>query len=245
MLQERLTQTTDAELLVLADEYKRAAGRTPVEYREALAREFGKSFGTKSVALDQQVELASILHLLLKDAEERVRLALARAAATNPSIPPDIAKAIVNDADAVAVPFLEVADVLKSSDLVSLVLVCKNFCKMAAIARRKSVDCSVSAALVAHGNAEVTVTLLGNPAAEISETSLHQILEKFGDLLEVQSGLTDRNDLPEVIAAELIKKTSEELVERIIKRHQLPAAVAADIALETRGRVILPWTSGI
>jgi len=239
------TEAKGTTLLVLADEYKRAAESTTVHFRETLARELGKKVGSKLVAPDQQVELASILHLLLKDAEERVRLALAGAAATNPSIPPDIAKAIVNDADALAVPFLEVSDALTPTDLVSIVVACKNFCKMAAIARRKHVDCSVSAVLVTHGNVDVTVSLIRNPSAEISETSLHRVLEKFGDHLDVQFGLTERPDLPEVIAAKLIKRTSDDLVEQIIKRHRLPAKVAAEIALETRGRAAVGLCTGL
>ena len=77
MLHSGITEAKSTNLLVLADEYKRAAESTPAHYREALARELAKCVGSNCVPLNQQVEFVDILRLLVKDAEERVRLALA------------------------------------------------------------------------------------------------------------------------------------------------------------------------
>lgn len=232
-------------LLATAGQYEHAAASAPVQFREALARELGQNIGSKAVPVKDQIEMMRIVHLLLEDAEERVRVALASAAATNPAIPHDVAIAIAKDANAVAIPFLEATNALKPSELTGLVHACRDFGKMSAIARRRTLDCSVSAALVTQGNIDVAVTLLGNPEADISETSLQQVLERFGDFLEVQSGLTNRTVLPEGIAAQLIKRTTEEVMERIIARHALPIAVASEIVLETRGKAAVGLCTGL
>ena len=77
----------------------------------------------------------AILRLLIWSDEKRVVESLAQAAAGNPGTPRNLAWALANDDEAVALPILAAAVSLSDADLISIVESANSVAKMGAIAR--------------------------------------------------------------------------------------------------------------
>jgi len=181
-----------------------------------------------------EVELATeIFSILLRDAEVRVREALAQTLKDSPNLPHDIAIALVNDVDRVAMPIIECSDVLTESDLIAIVRSAGD-ARQEAVAQRAEVSEAVSSALVETHNERVVARLVGNEGAQISSQSFDHILRDFGAAVRMQEALIARRDVPMIICEKLVGLCSEHLQSAIAKRHALPASLTADIILQAR-----------
>ena len=58
---------------------------------------------------------------MIKDAEVRVREALAQNLKENPDLPHDVALSLAQDVDQVALPILQFSDVLTDDDLIEII----------------------------------------------------------------------------------------------------------------------------
>ena len=66
-------------------------------------------------------------------------------------------------------------------------------------------------------------TVLANDGAEISEASLFEIVDTFGDVPSVQSLMVERPALPPTVTLSLTSLVSDRLAERLVERHHLPS----------------------
>jgi len=179
-----------------------------------------------------------ILQLMVKDAEVRVREALAQNLADSPSTPRDLALALANDVDSVAVPMLELSQILSEEDLIEIVR-SQGAQKQTAIARRANVSSAVSDALVENGNEIVVTTLVSNPGAVITDSSLNKAIDRFADSDAVKSAMVSRPVLPVAIAERLVTLVSDKLKEQLARRHPVSAESAIDLILAARERAVL------
>jgi len=121
---------------------------------------------------DTERQLAEEIFLIMvKDAEVRVREALAQNLKESPNIPHDVAVILAQDVKQVALPVLKISDVLTDDDLIAIIS-SQSPEKQVAIAKRSTVSENVSDALVETGNEDAVTNLVSNEGAEISERSL-------------------------------------------------------------------------
>ena len=132
-----------------------------------------------------------IFQIMVKDAEVRVREALAKNLKENPDIPRDIALSLAQDVDQVALPVLEYSEVLTDDDLIEIVKGAGPE-KQVAIAGRPNVSEGVSEALVETHNEAVVVRLVTNNGARISEESFQTVVDDFGENETMQSAMVER-----------------------------------------------------
>jgi uncharacterized protein (DUF2336 family) len=228
-----------------ADDVKRLTNDPSPTARIGTAAKLAQDFSAGHFSATELKLAESIFRLMVKDAEVRVREALSANLKHNPNVPRDIAVTLAQDVATVALPILSFSDVLTSDDLVAIISSQQDAAKLDAIAGRKSVDPRVADALVDRGNDRVVAKLIANPGAQLGETTLHKVVDKFGDNELVQEPLVHRDPLPVTVAERIVSQVAEHLRTQLLTKHQISAELAMDLVLQTRERATASLAMGV
>ncbi len=163
-----------------------------------------------------------IFRLLMRETEINVRVALSAHVKSSRNLPRDIAVALARDVEEVALPVLEHSMALTESDLIELVQAAHDDTRLLAVARRDAVPEKLSDTLIARGNDEVATALVHNIGADISESGMGRIVERFPENKPLMSALVSRPQLPATVAEKLINHVSESLGRTLRAKHRLP-----------------------
>lgn len=207
------------------------------ENRSRTAERVARQFESGSLTPAERRLAEEIFRLMMRDAEVRVREALASSLRECPAVPHDVAVNLARDVDSVALPMLQSSEVLTDDDLVAIVR-SSGAAKQIAVAGRRQVSGPVSDALVETRDERVVSKLVGNPGAEISEQTLEQVFEAFQQD-DVQLGLALRPGLPITVAERLMARASESLRQKLAERAGTPIGVATDLLIQARERAVL------
>lgn len=184
-----------------------------------------------------------ILRVMARDAAVLVRQALSENLKDNPLIPPDLARVLARDVDEVALPMLELSEVLTTADLIEIVRG-HNDAKQTAIARRKVVQSEVAEVLADEGTETAVGVLAGNAGADLTESSMERIVDRFADSEEVQGNLINRDVLPITITEKLVNRVSESMRKALLDRHPTDAAAADEALIHARERATIGLSTG-
>lgn len=210
--------------------------------RAETAAKIAAQFGEGGLTEAERQLAEEIFPMMVKDAEVRVREALAKNLRENPMVPHDVAKTLAQDVASVALPVLQSSEVLDDEDLIEIVRG-RNVAKQVAIAKRPTVSENVSQALVNTENEAVVTSLVSNVGAEISEESLTKVVDDFGEVESIQTAMVSRPKLPITVSERLVTLVSENLKEELAKRHELPADLATGLILQSREHAIISLSS--
>jgi uncharacterized protein (DUF2336 family) len=158
--------------------------------RAVLAGKFGRQYD-HLVEGDTRTLAEAVLKLLARDAEPKVRQALAEAAATAAKLPHEIALRLARDEIEVARPILTHSPMLSDEDLAEIVRT-HSMQYALAVARRERLSEWLSDVLADTEEVEVVAAVTGNPRAEISIATLRRIAEDYWDDRAIQDRLTRR-----------------------------------------------------
>jgi len=220
------------------DDVARLLDDPSTEHRVDTALKMAQGFNEENLSDSEREMAEDIFRLMIKDAEVRVREALAQTLKENPTVPHDIALKLANDVVSVALPMLQFSEVLSDTDLLEIVK-SQDVSRQVAIAGRKQVSETVSAVLVNTQNEEVVLNLIGNDGADISEQDLGKVVEVFGGNESIGNAMVQRPKLPVTIAERLVTLVSENMRVELAKRHDLGDNLAADLILQIRERAII------
>ena len=204
--------------------------------RATTARKISETYAESSLSAEERGLAEDILRSMTRDAETMVRAALSDSVKENPDLPRDIALSLAADVVEVAGPMLEFSTVLSDADLMEIIQNKPPPGHQVAVARRENVSENVSDALVATENEEVVAELVSNDSAQISENTLNQVVDTFGDSNRVNSSLVRRQTLPLTVSERLVSLVSESLREHLVTHHELSPSMATDILMQTRER---------
>lgn len=227
-----------AEQTLTAEDVNRLLSDPSGEARAETADKLSRQFGELELTDSERQLAIDIFRLMVRDAEVRVREALSTNLKENPMVPNDIAVSLARDVDSVALPILEFSTVLTNEDLIEIVR-SQDGAKQQAVARRKSVDSKVADELVEHGDEAVAATLAANEGADLTETTMLRMVDRFGNAEGVQNPLAHRARLPVTVAERLVTRVSETLRKHILENHELPPDLAADLVLQSRERATI------
>jgi uncharacterized protein (DUF2336 family) len=213
--------------------------------RVGTAAKLAQQFNTSSFTPAEMRLAEQIFMVMVRDAEVRVREALSANLKHNPLLPHDVAVALAKDVDSVALPVLSASDVLTSEDLVQIVKGQGTPARLDAIAGRKEIPASVSAAIVDAGSESVVAKLLANPGADFAEPTLHKVVDKFGDSEAVQGPLVHRSVLPVTVAERLVTHVAEHLRAHLLASHKISPDLALDLVLHSRERATVGLAMGV
>jgi uncharacterized protein (DUF2336 family) len=182
-----------------------------------------------------------IFRTLVKDAEVRVREALSRHLKDNPLVPHDVALALAQDTETVALPMLRFSEVLSDTDLIGIVRA-SGTDKQQAVAARAKVSSSVADALAATHDGRVVATLVSNEGADLSEATLTRVVEEFAGDDAVGRPLSDRHALPVSVAERLLARVSDVLRSHLLERTDLSPDVVSALLVQAREMAVLGLT---
>lgn len=205
------------------------------DVRAEIAGKVAAEIGHKALNPREREIAEQIVRLMVKDAAERVRQALATSLAHAHELPHDVAMALAQDVDAVSVPFVEASPVLSEEDLISLVRAGSTG-RQKAIARRPMVSNKVADVLVGTGSAEVVRTLVSNPGALIAENTLMTIVQNHGTDQAIADQMVHRPELPLSVAERLVTLVTEHLRNHLINHHKVPQDLVRRLVEQSRER---------
>ncbi|MGE5546209.1 MAG: DUF2336 domain-containing protein [Solirubrobacterales bacterium] len=208
---------------------------------EVRAEIAGKIAGQHPSLSEAQRKLAEdIFRLMMRDAEVRVREALAHQLKENPLVPHDVAVSLARDVESVSLPILRFSEVLTDEDLIEIVR-SQSPDKQIAVASRAHVSPNVADALVDSRNETVVATLVSNKGAEISESTLGRVVDSFGGSETVGKGLLERA-LPVTVAERLMAVVSESLRDQLMTRQDLSPETVTTLLIQAREMAVLGLT---
>ncbi|HLJ38157.1 MAG TPA: DUF2336 domain-containing protein [Steroidobacteraceae bacterium] len=230
-----------ADNLTQVDVERLLADPSP-ETRADMAAKVAHEFRRGRLTGEERRIAEEIVRVMAHDAALRVRQALAEHLKESNSLPPDVARLLAMDVEAVAVPVLQYSTVLTDEDLLDLVKGASSE-KLTAIARRPTLSEPVSDAVVHTDDPAAITALVGNEGARIGEPSLKTVLTRHGAKPEVGETLARRSKLPISILEGLVSAASDRLREVLIGRHDLPERLASDLVFQARERATVGLVS--
>jgi uncharacterized protein (DUF2336 family) len=236
---------SEADLAKLTIDDARVLARNPsagarAETAAKLALQFNAGLTDAELAIAEE-----ILRIMVRDAEVRVREALSANLKHNPRLPHDVALSLAKDVDSVALPILSVCDVLTAEDLVAIVKSQAAVSRLDAIAGRRRVEAPVADALVEAAPERVVAKLVANPGADLTEPTLHRVVDRFGASEAVQEPLIHRDALPVTIAERLVSRVADHLRGHLLARHRISPDIATDLVLQSRERATVGLAMGV
>jgi len=206
------------------------------DVRAETAAKVAIQFDERQFGAAEQPIAEDIFRALVKDAEVKVREALAQNLKSSPDLPQDVALSLANDVESVALPVLQYSEVLSDRDLVEIVGG-SNTAKQEAIAQRPRVSAQVADALIDTGNETAVSKLLVNEGAELTEQSLHRVATKYEGSQPVSEAMIQRPDLPPAVAEQVMSEVTRYLQNYLVNEQRLPADMVGTLIKQARERV--------
>ncbi len=193
------------------------AGRRRTEAQEALLEKIaGLLADTETRTPKERALIDDILVGLVRDAQIAIRSRLAEQISHLEKPPPLLLTLLLEDDAGVAGALIRRSPALDEDDLTAA---CgRSHGHRLAAAARPGIGMPVSAALVDHGEADVTLTLLRNETARLSQALYARIIATLGKEPAIAEALATREDLSEALAHELFWSVAGPLRRRILDR---------------------------
>lgn len=219
----------DAEASIRAPLARKLGARAP----ELMAEEEGP----------RRLRLArDALLLLAQDVEAGVRAALADALADLPDAPRALVLALARDtALEVCEPLIRLSRVLTEEDLETLVEDPPAPQTREAVARRLHLPARIARALLRCGDAGALLALLRNGTARLEGDVLAALATRAGALPWLPEALVARPGLPVACLQALLPLLTQEAMERLLRRPDLPPATLAGLREGAQARAALVW----
>lgn len=211
--------------------------RSP-EARIATATKVAGQFGSASLADSERRIAEDILRGLMKDAEVRVREALAAQLKDYSGLPHDMALTLARDVESVSLPVLQFSEVLTDEDLIEIVRSGSSE-KQVAIAGRPTVSARLAGALIDTENEVAVARMVANPGAALDDHLLERTVAEYGHSDAVCASLTERPELPAAISERLMGAVTEQLMSHLIEQMNLPTRAVKSLLRNARDRATI------
>jgi len=181
-----------------------------------------------------------IVRLFARDAETKVRKALAEQVKTSAHLPHDVALKLARDVEEVALPVIQFAQVLTDGDLIEIVR-SGDGARQGAVAGRAQVSAAVSDEIVEHAQESAVARLAANDGAAISDTAFDRMVARFPGANAVSQALVGRTVLPLRVIEQLFTAVSDSLRQALMARRDIPADTLDEIVLLGRERATIGY----
>ena len=245
------------------DDVSRLLAERSADARVETANKLTAEFEAGELSASERQLAEEIFRLMVRDAEVRVRQALAVNLKESAALPHDVALALAHDVDTVALPILQFSKVLTDADLIEIVRN-QGVVKQVAIARRPEVSLRLADALIETHSKDVVTNLVANEGADLSERAIRLVEDEFRSDSAVRESLKGRARLPDAVAIgimglgasvavqrpslpvaeRLVTMVSEQMQEHLVAAHQLSNSVAAGIVNQSRERATITLSTG-
>lgn len=167
-----------------------------------------------------------ILRVMAADAAELVRRTLAITLKSSEILPRDVALWLARDVESIAMPVLNYSPAFTDDDLAEIIRR-GGAVRQAAIARRPRLPAKVTTALADCGSEDAVRAACANDNAEFTESSLHDVMQRFAGSEAVLGAVAYRQVLPMSVTEKLIDMVADAVRDHLVAHH----AVAPETAL--------------
>jgi uncharacterized protein (DUF2336 family) len=221
----RLTEFDIRRLIKASDDDDRAAA----------AHKLCRSMDRLDLTDEDRDAARKILRMLVDDAAELVRRALAVTLKSSDLLPRDVARKLAMDVDSIALPIIGSSPVFSDEDLIEIVRAGSS-ARQVAVAARPRVPRDVADVIAAEAGEPAVRTLAANDNADLSERAMGRAIDRFGASPEVVAALAYRQVLPLEITERLVALASEAVREHLVSRHAVAPETAIRLATYARER---------
>lgn len=186
----------------------------------------------------ERTNMATALTVLLDDPSRAVRKAIAKILAPSRHAPGLVIRCLANDADEVAVPVLRTSPILTEAELVDLFAEGSDAVQCA-IAGRGGLSASLSAAICEVGSEAACRTLLNNAGAQVLQSSLLRLAQRFENRPDICDQLLKTRDLPLTMRYELLMRLAENLDDHPIVLERVPENQRHTFLSDAEDKVVL------
>ncbi|HEX8569368.1 MAG TPA: DUF2336 domain-containing protein [Caulobacteraceae bacterium] len=172
-----------------------------------------------------------ILRLMVADAGETVRRALAVTLKASPLLPRDVALQLAADVETIATPVLNFSPAFTDDDLAQII-VSGSGAKQVAVAYRPVLPRVATSALAEHGVEEALRIACANDNADFAEGALQQVLDRFPSSDALRAAMVHRQALPLGVSERLMRLVSGALREHLVEHHGVVEDTAAALTTE-------------
>lgn len=204
--------------------------------RAELADKIGHVLGQSELSGAEQRLALDIAWTLARDVAEAVRAALAETVRASDALPRELALALAEDVDRVALPVLACATSFTEADL-------RQFAgqpvasRQTAIAQRSGLPRAVAAHLLAHAADEsVAAALLRNSSADLDSELLGEAVSRFGEADSVCGAAALHPALTRELAERLMAAAAGQLLDGLLQRSGMDPDIVAELVIEARER---------
>ena len=212
------------------------------DVRAETAAKIAEGFEQQSLSDSERRIAEDIFRAMVKDAEVRVREALAVHLKSCPEVSHDVAVALAQDVESVSLPMLKYSEVLTDEDLIEIVKG-QSPEKQTAIAQRPEVSAGVADALIDTGNETAVAKLVSNEGADLNEQALGKVVESYGESESVSDSLVRRPNLPPALSEQLVSALTEKMQSVLQSKHDIPADAISNVVLQARERATVSLLS--
>jgi len=180
--------------------------------REAVEHlaEFLAAIAAEGPATRFQILAVELVRAIIREIEVPLRRLVAERLANEPGVAPSVLRVLANDDIDVAWPILAGSLVLGEADLIGIANA-SGTGHRTAIAGRAEVSVAISQCLASFGEREVIHALVSNGGARISRETFAIIADLARGWPELQAPLSQREDLPAVVAYDMLNWVAEAL----------------------------------
>jgi uncharacterized protein (DUF2336 family) len=192
--------------------------------REAVEHlaEFVAAIAADGPATRFQILAVELVRAIIREIEVPLRRLIAERLAHEPGVAPSVVRILANDDIDVAWPILAQSQALGEADLIAIASA-STAGHRTAIAGRADVSLAISQCLASFGEREVVNTLVANDRARISREAFAIIADLARGWPELQAPLSQREDLPAVVAYEMLGWVAEALHGFLFRRLSIDA----------------------
>jgi len=219
-------------------EIRRLVKGDDAEERAAAVHKFCRSVDRAQLSDEDRAAAQAILRLLVQDAAEMVRRALAVTLRSSDVLPRDAALRLARDVDAIALPVIEGSPLFTDEDLIEIVRA-GPAARQIAVARRPTLSTRVTGAVAVHGVEEAVRAACANDDAEFDAEGLQRALDRFPESQALISTVAWRSRLPAGIAERLLGAVSDSLRAQLIERHGVKPRAAEALSAAARERATI------
>ncbi len=214
---------------------RRLIKATDDDERASAAHKLCRSIDRVDLSDEDREAAQKILRVLANDAAELVRRALAITLKSSDLMPHDVARILAADVDSIALPIIGSSPVFTDADLIEIVRA-GSAVRQVAIAGRPKVSRDVADVLASDGCQASVRTLASNDNADLSESAMGKVVDRFGESAEVVAALAYRQVLPLGITERLVALASDAVREHLITRHAVAPETAIRLSSFARER---------
>ncbi len=193
------------------------AGRRRKEAQEALLEKIAGLLGNDRERTEKErLLIDDILVGLVRDAEIAIRSRLAESLADLAEPPRKLFDWLLEDEASVAGPLLKASPAVAEEQITGACA--RSHGHRLAVAERPRIGAQVSDALVSYGEADVSLALLRNETAQVSQNAFARIIKALGGNPEIAAALAARPDLSAGLAHQLFWSAASSLRRDILER---------------------------